>query len=370
MDSQQSNQPSPLNSDLNDHASDQIRKLGEKVEQTPLPSDLKQTLLDRVARLALIRQGSGYMSAEYISEYDSTSTYINWTTSLPWEKQSQDILDLKKAKQVLDEDHYGIENIKSAILEYLSTIILNATRNQGRSVGHAPVLMLVGLAGTGKTTLAISVARALGRQFERIPFGGMADSRVIRGQSRAFPDAEPGAVIKKLIHAGTRNPVILLDELDRVTEAARGDIMGVLLELLDPGQNKAFTDHYIDYPFNLSNVLFIATGNNTTNVSTAVLDRMQILQMPSYTDEEKQAIGKNYLFKRMLDDTGLTNNDLIIDDALWSIIIRPLGYDSGIRSLERTVGGICRKAARMIVEGAQTPIRVTLENVKQFLPSW
>ncbi len=361
---------SPLQGGLTDNSTDQIRKLGERVEQTPMPADIKQILIDRVARLALIRQGSGFMSANYITEYESTSTYINWVTSLPWEKQSQDILDLKKAKQVLDEDHYGIENIKNAILEYLSTIILNFQRNKGRSIGHAPVLMLVGLAGTGKTTLAISVARALGRQFERIPFGGMADSRVIRGQSRAFPDAEPGAVIKKLIHAGTRNPVILLDELDRVTEAARGDIMGILLELLDPGQNKAFTDHYIDYPFDLSNVLFIATGNNTTNVSTAVLDRMQILQMPSYTDEEKMAIGKNYLFRRIRDDMGLNDTDITIDEDLWMQIIRPLGYDSGIRSLERTVSGICRKAARLIVEGASTPIRVTAENVKQFLPSW
>lgn len=230
--------------------------------------------------------------------------------------------------------------------------------------------MLVGLAGTGKTTLAVSIAEALGRQFARIPFGGMSDARVIRGQSRVFPDAEPGAIIKNLIKAGTKNPVILLDELDRVTDSARGDIMGTLLELLDPGQNKAFTDHYVDYPVNLSNVLFISTGNNTTNISTAVLDRMQILQMPSYSDEEKIAIARGYLLARIRNEVGLSEVELTIDDSLWPQIIRPLGYDSGIRSLDRIVSGICRKVARVIVEGGVTQVHVSDENVKQFLPSW
>jgi ATP-dependent Lon protease len=198
----------------------------------------------------------------------------------------------------------------------------------------------------------------------------MSDSRVIRGQSRLYPDAEPGAIIKRLVHCGTKNPVILLDELDRVSESARGDIMGVLLELLDPGQNKAFSDHYIDYPFDLSNVLFVATGNNTTNISTAVLDRLQILQMPSYSDEEKTAIAHSYLFTRIRDDTGLMENEIIIDETVWPLIIRPLGFDSGIRSLERTVSGMCRKAARMIVEGQAQQVIITPENVKAFLPSY
>lgn len=356
--------------DSQDNSNDQVHKLQLKIENTIMPPDLKQMLMDRVARLELIKKGSGFMSPTYITEYESISTYINWTTALPWEKESEDILDLVKAKQILDKNHFGIENIKNAILEYLATIILNKKRKEGHTMAHAPVLFLVGLAGTGKTTLAVSVAEALGRQFARIPFGGMSDSRVIRGQSRAFADAEPGAIIKSLIKAGTKNPVILLDELDRVTESARGDIMGTLLELLDPGQNKAFVDHYVDYPVNLSNVLFISTGNNTTNISTAVLDRMQILPMPSYSDEEKIAIARGYLFSRIRDEIGLSEGELTIDENLWPQIIRPLGYDSGIRSLDRIVSGICRKAARVIVEGGATSVHLTGENLKQFLPTW
>lgn len=356
--------------DTSDSSNAQILKLQQKIEKTSMPSDLRQMLLDRVMRLDLIKKGSGFMSPAYITEYEDISSYISWTTAIPWEKESEDILDLAKAKQIMDKNHYGIENIKSAILEFLATIILNKKRKEGHTMAHSPILFLVGLAGTGKTTLAVSIAEALGRQFSRIPFGGMSDSRVIRGQSRAFADAEPGAIIKNLIKAGTKNPVILLDEMDRVTESARGDIMGTLLELLDPGQNKAFIDHYIDYPVNLSDVLFIATGNNTTNISTAVLDRMQILPMPSYSDEEKIAIARSYLFARIREEVGLSETELTIEDTLWPQIIRPLGYDSGIRSLDRIVSGICRKAARAIVEGSTTTVHLTQENLKQFLPSW
>ncbi len=351
-------------------SSDQIRKLGEKIEQAPIPEDLRQLLLERISRLALLRSSAGFMSANYILEYENTSSYINWVVRLPWDKNTQDILDLVKAKQILDKNHHGLEVIKTRILEYMATVILNLKNNTLEHIAHAPILCLVGLAGTGKTTLAYSIAEALGKKFERIPFGGMADSRALRGQSRAFPDAEPGLVIKKLIDAQAKNCVILLDELDRVTDAERGDIMGVLLELLDPGQNKAFTDHYIDYPFDLSNVLFIATGNNTTNISTAVLDRLEIIQMPSYTDQEKIVIAKQYLFSRVRQMTGLTEQQLVVADDVWPGIIRPLGFDSGIRSLQRTIEGVCRKAARIIVEGKAQSIQVTNANIKDFLPHY
>lgn len=362
--------PHVTGSSVNKDSEDQIRKLGEKVEKADLPHILKQSLLERVSRLALLRASSGFMSSNYILEYENTSGYINWVVGLPWHKQSVDTLDLVKAKEFMDRNHYGLEVIKNRILDYLATLILNTRQQRKDMVQRAPILCLVGLAGTGKTTLAKSIAEALGKQFERIPFGGMADSRSLRGQSKAFPDAEPGYVIKKLFHAQTKNPVILLDELDRITESSRADIMGVLVELLDPEQNFAFTDHYIDYPFDLSNVLFVATANNTSNISTAVLDRLEIIQMPSYTDEEKTIIARQYLYNKIRSEAGLTEQQLTIDEAVWPGIIRPLGFDSGIRSLERTIEGMCRKVARQIVEGKAPSVRITNDNLKAFLPTW
>ncbi|MDO8657965.1 MAG: AAA family ATPase [Candidatus Levybacteria bacterium] len=355
-------------------SSDQIRRLGEKVEKAILPADLKQNLIERVQRLALLRASSGHLSSNYIIEYESTLSYINWVVNLPWNNSSRDLLDLVSAKTILDKNHYGLPNVKNRILEYLAAIILSEKNNPSKDnelqIIRAPILCLVGLVGTGKTTLASSIAEALGRKFERIPFGGMGDARALRGQSRAFPDAEPGYIVKKLTHSQTKNSVILLDELDRVSQEARADIMGVLVELLDPEQNRAFTDHYIDYPFDLSQVLFISTANNTTNISTAVLDRLEIIQMPSYTNEEKTVIAKNYLFPKIRDQVGLLTNQIAIDDSVWQGIIHPLGFDSGIRSLERTIEGVCRKVARLIVEEKGQSFRITDQNLKGFLPSW
>ena len=280
-------------------------------------------------------------------------------------------MDLNSAKDILNKNHYGLVSAKDRILEYLASLMLNI-KNQNHNTTHAPILCLVGLVGTGKTTLAYSVAESLGRRFERIPFGGMGDVRALRGQSRVFPDAEPGQIIKKMIHAQSNNCVILLDELDRVTDSARADLMGTLLELLDPEQNVAFTDHYIDYQVDLSKVLFIATANNTTNISTAVMDRLEIIQMPSYSDEEKMVIGKSYLFPKIAMVSGLPQGMLVIDENVWPLIIRPLGYDSGIRTLERTIEGICRKVARMLVEGQIRDngiITISPQNIKQFLPT-
>jgi ATP-dependent Lon protease len=235
---------------------------------------------------------------------------------------------------------------------------------------RAPILCLVGLVGTGKTTLAKSIAASMGRRFVRIPFGGMSDALELRGQSRVRPDAEIGLILKGLRYAGSKNPVILLDEIDRVAEAARGDIMGVLVELLDPEQNVAFTDHYLDYPFDLSEVLFIATANNTEHIATAVLDRLEPIQMPSYTDEEKTKIAKDYVLPELLRESGLTSDNLSIDDAIWPKLVRPLGYDAGIRSLERTINSVCRKVARMIVEGKGTSVHIDESNIKDFVESY
>jgi ATP-dependent Lon protease len=201
----------------------------------------------------------------------------------------------------------------------------------------------------------------------------MGSAMQLRGQSRFSPEAEPGMVMKAIRRAGTKNPVILLDEIDRVSADARADIMGVLVEMLDPGQNKNFSDHFIDYPFDLSHVLFIATSNNTKDISTAVLDRLEIIQMPSYSDDEKIVIAKTYIFPKVLKESGLSDHDIAVDDNVWEEIVRPLGYDSGIRSLGRTIQGMVRRIALFTLEGRIPQgkgFRVTVENVKQLIPQW
>ncbi|OGH39087.1 MAG: hypothetical protein A3B44_03245 [Candidatus Levybacteria bacterium RIFCSPLOWO2_01_FULL_38_21] len=346
----------------------QIQKLSEKIKASNLPSDLLEKI---EGMIDLLRASLKSGNASFIN-FENISNYVDWVTSLPFNKETKDILDLHRAKEILDKNHYGLLSVKNRILEYLSSIILTMQNEPGEGIIRAPILCLIGLVGTGKTTLAYSIAESLGRKFERIPLGGMGDARALRGQSRSFADAEPGEIIKKIVNASSKNPVILLDELDRVTEGARADIMGVLVELLDPEQNKFFTDHYIDYPFDLSHVLFVATANNTTNISTAVLDRLEVVQMPSYTDEEKLAIAKSYLFPKIRKQTGLSDNQPVIDDSVWPFIIRPLGFDAGIRSLERTIEGVCRKTARLIVEGKvpqDSYVHITSENYKQFLPT-
>jgi ATP-dependent Lon protease len=228
----------------------------------------------------------------------------------------------------------------------------------------------VGLVGTGKTTFAYSLAEALNRKIVRIPFGGMASARELRGKSRLFLESEPGRVIKGIVEAKLRNPVILLDEIDRCSEEARMDIMGVLVELLDPAQNQAFVDNYIDYPVNLANAIFIATANNTTGIATAVMDRMEKISMPSYTDQEKIMIAKHYIMPKLYKDSGLTPEQVRIDDALWASMARPLGYDAGIRTLERTLQGVVRKAARIIVEKGYPEVIITPQNSQIFLPHY
>jgi len=345
----------------------EISRLKEKLAIASLPSELKDRAREMIIRLSrMVRFG------EYSTEYEKTANYIDWIVNLPWAKRSEDILDLKKAKEILNRNHYGLEEVKERILEYLAVLKLQRERYQkeGFKIARAPILCFVGLVGTGKTTLAYSIAEALGRKFARIPFGGMGDPLDLRGQSRLRPDAEPGLIIKALRRAGTKNPVMLLDELDRVTDEGRASIMGVLVELLDPEQNFAFRDHFLDYPFDLSEVLFIATCNNTTNISIAVMDRLEPIQMPSYTDEEKITIGKDFVLPRTMEEMGLGKDQIKIASNVWPKIVRPLGYDAGIRTLERTINGICRKVAKMIVEGKGQSFCITVENMKEFLPSW
>lgn len=348
----------------------ELEKLRKKAQITNIPPDLAERLDDELSRLERLSQ-----LGIYSAEYEKVSSYIDWISSLPWGKRTDDILDLGHAKKILDQNHYGLFPVKERILEYLAVMKLRKERGRQRDKEvlkfmRAPILCFVGLVGTGKTTLGYSIAEAMGRRFERIPFGGMGDPLYLRGQSRVHPDAEPGQVIKALKRAGTKNPVILLDEIDRVVEASRATIMGVLVELLDPEQNMAFIDHFIDYPFDLSEVLFIATANNTGPISVAVMDRLEPMQMPSYSDEEKIVIGRDYVLPVQMEEAGLTKDDLVIDDVVWPKIVRPLGYDAGIRTLERTINGICRKVAKALVEKKARRFHLTQDNIKEFLPTW
>lgn len=340
---------------------EQVATLQEKIEKAQLPTDLQEKLLERLKRIARIGAGPAAFD-----ELDRTSDYVEHLIGLPWERKSDDILDLAHAKEILDKNHYGLGDIKNRILEYIAVMKLNKEKNARL---RAPIFCFVGLVGTGKTTVASSIAQALGKKFYRIPFGGIGSPLSLRGKSKMYPEAEPGQIIKAMGSVGVKNPVILLDEIDRVDPEGRAAIMGVLIELLDPEQNHAFIDHYIDYPFDLSEVLFIATANNTTNIATAVLDRLEIIQMPSYTDEEKIAIGKNYMLLRVIRDSGLPDGVVTINDEVWPIIVRPLGYDAGMRTLERTIEGIVRKVARELVEGKTQKVVLTESNIKQYLPS-
>jgi ATP-dependent Lon protease len=341
---------------------EEVKQLKNRVDNAPIPEGLKEKVSEMLIRLTRMAKLGGYYE-----EYDKTSHYIEWILSLPWQTKTDDILDLTAAKEILDKHHYGLTEVKEKILQYLAVLKLNQGKQK---VSRAPIICLVGLVGTGKTTFGYSLAEAMGRKFVRIPFGGMGSALDLRGQSRLHSDNEPGLVIKALRRAASRNPVILLDEIDRVSEDARADIMGVLVELLDPEQNEQFTDHYIDYPFDLSDTLFLATCNNTANIFTAVMDRMEVLQMPSYSDQEKITIAKNYLLPGIMKECGLMPENLTVDDNLWPKIVRPLGFDSGMRSLERTIKTICQIIAKRIVEGKGQHFQLNETNLKEFISLW
>ncbi len=342
----------------------EIQELKTKVQNATLPDEMRLKVnKDIVALERSVELGS------YDEKYEKVSHYIEWILKIPWEKESQDVLDIEKTKAIFETHHYGMYDVKNRFLEYVAVLKLRQ-QQFGDSDFRAPVLLLVGLVGTGKTTFAISLAEALGRQLVRIPFGGMGSSKELRGSSRLNLEAEPGRIIKGICEAGIRNPVILLDEIDRVSKEANRDIMGVLVELLDPAQNSSFRDAYIDYPVDLSHAIFIATANNTGDIATAVMDRLEKIAMPSYTDEEKIVIAKKYVLPGLLEDAGLKPEQIVIDESIWPAITRPLGYDAGIRTLERTLQGAVRKSARLIVEKGYTVIQITPENKKIFLPQY
>lgn len=342
---------------------DTTASLKEKLQNSSLPEELKSSLENKLAGVEAILRSSamGVVGADAGKEL----RYLEFILALPFGKSSQDILDLKRAGSILNKNHYGLLSAKEKILEYLSVLILNARQNL---TYHSAVLALVGLVGSGKTSLAYSIAESLGRQIIRIPFGGVGSVALLRGESRVRAEAQAGQILKALVKAQVNNPVILLDEIDRVAAEARADIMGVLVELLDPEQNSSFLDYYADYPFDLSKILFIATANNIGNIATAVLDRLETVEMPAYSDEEKMMIAKNYLLPKSVKEAGLLEGTVQIDETVWPQIIRPLGFDGGIRSLQRTIKGIVARIARKVVTGERGPFILNSSNLQEYLP--
>ena len=332
-----------------------------ELQGADLPANLMERALHQIERIGLTLKYGGNMS-----QLDITAKYIDWITHLPWNKSSTDTLDINKAREYLDKNHYGLEHVKELVLEYLSVLILQKQKMPDEPF-HAPNLFFVGLAGTGKTTFASSIAEALGRKMVRIPFGGLSSALDLRGQSKTAPEAEPGMIMRAIRRAGTKNPVVLLDELDRCTPESRASIMGVLIELLDPGQNIQYTDYFIDYPFDLSQVLFVATANNTSSVATAVLDRLEVVQMPSYNDHDKIEIGKRFILPKYLKQTGITPAQLTIDDSTWEKLVRPLGFEPGIRSLERQIELIVRKVSYQLVSGKGTAFAINDANLREYV---
>lgn len=347
---------------MNDNSQKLLEDLRDKLEKGQIPEGLHENISVRLEQLALLTS-----SPSFLPEVDRVNKYIDWVVSLPWNKRTEDILDLNRAREVFEKNHYGLTGLKDRIMEYMAVMQLNKGNKEG--MARAPIMCFVGLVGTGKTTMAVSIAEAMGRKFARIPFGGMGDPLDLRGQSRMHPEAEPGKVIKALRSAQSKNPVILLDEIDRVTDEGRASIMGVLVELLDPEQNKAFVDHYLDYPFDLSEAMFIATANNTRGIATAVMDRLEPINIPSYNDEEKIIIGKRYILPKALKEANIPSDTITIDDKVWINLVRPLGFDAGIRTLQRTIFGVVRKVAKLIVEGKGQKFVINESNVKEFIAS-
>ncbi len=339
---------------MDNSAQDLASNLKQKVTSANIPEEIKEKLLN-----LLKFPGTG-------AEFEKLAHYIEFVLSLPFGKDNQDILDLNRAKQILDKNHYGLQSVKDRVLEYLSVLILHKQKGESNSF-HAPILAFIGLVGTGKTSIAYSIAESLGRPIFRIPFGGLGEASALRGLSTRKVDAEPGQIMKSIKDAQVNNPVILLDEIDRVSENGRIDMMGVLVELLDPQQNHAFVDRYLDFPYDLSQVMFIATANNTGQLATAVMDRIEPIQMPSYSDEEKMVIAKKYLFPKAISEAGIDSSKIVLDESVWPALIRPLGYDAGIRSLSRTLQGLARKIARKMVEGQSGPFNINSQNLGEYL---
>ncbi len=346
---------------------EEIKRLYEKVMASACPEELKNSVSNMIRRLEKMTR-----TGVYSREYDILSTYIDWVVDFPWTNEAEEILDLDRVKSTLDEAHYGLETVKERIMEYLAVRKLLVDKKDFKSVEKSPVICMVGLQGIGKTTTAKSIAKALNRPFYRISMGAIGSVLEIRGRNKSNEGAEPGQIIKAIVRTGVRNPIILLDELDKASgqSGLLADVMATMLEILDPEQNTSFRDHYLDYPIDLSKVMFVVSANKIGTFSAALMDRMELIRMPSYTDEEKQVIARDYLLPRVRANTGIEESQLEFSPDVWALLIRPLGFDSGIRSLQRIVESMARKAALLIVRGQTTKVIITPENFRDFLPKY
>ncbi|MDD6381968.1 endopeptidase La [Mitsuokella sp.] len=331
---------------------DEVEAYRQTLKKGRYPERVHEAVEKELHRL----EGMNNMNAET----SVIRNYVEWLLELPWEKESRDNVNLEKAAKILDHDHYGLTKVKERILDYLAVHQLAKDKS-------APILCLVGPPGVGKTSLAASVARATGRKFIRASLGGVRDEAEIRGHRRTYIGAMPGRIIEGIRTAGTRNPVFLLDEVDKLVMDYNGDPSSALLEVLDPAQNSTFSDHYIDIPFDLSKVFWIVTANNLGNIPRPLRDRMEIIMLSSYTEYEKLEIAKRYLVTRQRRENGLTGRDIHFGAGVLQAIIEGYTRESGVRELERLIGQVCRKAARKIVEGEKTPIQVTKKNLTDFL---
>lgn len=324
----------------------------QKLGKSGIPDEYKKKLEKEIAHLATM--------PPMMAETTVARNYLEWIFSLPWKEESKDLLDLKKAAKLLDEDHYGLAKIKERILEYLAVRILAPE-------AKAPIICFVGPPGVGKTSFARSIARALDKKFARISLGGIHDEAEIRGHRRTYIGSMPGRFIEAIAHAKTKNPLLLLDEIDKVGSDFRGDPASALLEALDLEQNKAFHDNYIDIPFDLSKVFFVATANTVSTIPAALLDRMELIELSGYTEEEKVQIAKKYLILRQRERNGLKTADLHFTDALLRKIIRSYTREAGVRELERTIAALCRKVGKKIVLADKTIPPLSARTLEEYL---